>query len=182
MSQKVVGLPVLDAAHPTSDTQLPTPDGQGYHIMTWGCQMNEEDSEQMGLYLERMGLRPVSDAADAAVVLLNTCSVRAKPEEKVWSELGRLKDLKRERPDMIIGVCGCMAQVESAEIKRRAPHVDMVIGTNNIATLPELIEKVRTGEHREAPYVSPSIQNPNSKFQNLLTLTALELPPRKGTV
>ena len=93
----------------------------GYHIMTWGCQMNEEDSEQMSLYLEGMGYQPVRDAAQADVVLLNTCSVRAKPEEKVWSELGRLRELKRERPDMVIGVCGCMAQVESAEIKRRAP-------------------------------------------------------------
>src|SRR5690349_1886063 len=86
---------------------------QRYHILTWGCQMNEEDSEQMGLYLEQMGYRPVEDAAHADVVLLNTCSVRAKPEEKVWSELGRLRDIKRARPEMIIGVCGCMAQVES---------------------------------------------------------------------
>src|SRR6476646_7315607 len=91
-----------------------------YHIMTWGCQMNEEDSEQMALYLEQMGYREVKDVAHADVVLLNTCSVRAKPEEKVWSELGRLKDLKRDRPDLIIGVCGCMAQVESKEIQKRA--------------------------------------------------------------
>lgn len=134
----------------------------GYHIMTWGCQMNEEDSEQMGLYLEQMGYRPTADVADAEVVLLNTCSVRAKPEEKVWSELGRLRDLKRERPEMIVGVCGCMAQVESAEIKRRAPFVDMVVGTGNIAAIPTLIQQARQ--------------------RRATTLTALDLPPRKGAV
>ena len=75
----------------------------GYHIMTWGCQMNEEDSEQMSLYLEQMGYRHVSDAAQAEVVLLNTCSVRAKPEDKVWSELGRLREIKQTRAEMIIG-------------------------------------------------------------------------------
>ena len=87
-----------------------------------------------------------AEAAD--VVLLNTCSVRAKPEEKVWSELGRLRDIKRDRPDLIIGVCGCMAQVESVEIKRRAPHVDMVVGTGNIAAIPDMIRRVQAGEVR----------------------------------
>src|SRR5258708_36399730 len=126
-------MPVLQNENPPPDrsvpapnadpsNRIPTPTSPGYHIMTWGCQMNEEDSEQMSLYLERMGYRRVSEAAEAEVVLLNTCSVRAKPEEKVWSELGRLKELKRDRPDLIIGVCGCMAQVESKEIQRRAPH------------------------------------------------------------
>src|SRR5579862_4987201 len=114
-----------------------------YHIMTWGCQMNEEDSEQIGLYLEQMGYLPVDDAVQADVVMLNTCSVRAKPEEKVWSVLGRLRDIKRDHPKMVIGVCGCMAQVESAEIMRRAPHVDLIVGTSNIAAIPELIQNVR---------------------------------------
>src|SRR5437868_5207287 len=88
-----------------------------YHIMTWGCQMNEEDSEQMALYLEEMGYVPVDDPARADVILLNTCHVRQKPVEKVYSKLGELRELKRDRPEMIIGVCGCMAQVESALIK-----------------------------------------------------------------
>jgi tRNA-2-methylthio-N6-dimethylallyladenosine synthase len=130
--------------------------------MTWGCQMNEEDSEQMSLYLEHMGYSKVDDAATAEVVLLNTCSVRAKPEEKVWSELGRLRDMKRERPDMIIGVCGCMAQVEHAEIKRRAPYVDLIVGTGNIAAIPSLIGQVKSKAVNRA--------------------SALGLPPRKGAV
>ncbi len=108
--------------------------------------MNEEDSEQIALYMESMGYQPVADAEKADVVLLNTCSVRAKPEEKVWSELGRLRDIKRDRPDMVIGVCGCMAQVESVEIKRRAPHVDMVVGTGNISAIPEMVRRVKSGE------------------------------------
>src|SRR5262245_54071719 len=113
----------------------------GYHIMTWGCQMNEEDSEQMALYLEQMGYSPVQDAAEADVVLLNTCSVRQKPEQKVYSKLGELRELKIQNPGMIIGVCGCMAQVESVQIKRRAPFVDLVVGTGNIAAIPHLIQE-----------------------------------------
>ena len=149
--------------------------------MTWGCQMNDEDSEQMGLYLEEAGYIQVADVADASVVLLNTCSVRAKPEEKVWSELGRLKDLKALKPELIIGVCGCMAQVESVAIKRRAPYVDMVVGTGNIAAIPEMIEDVRRGELNAAglPNSSRFMKAPKG---NLLTLTALELPARKGAI
>ncbi len=166
MPEEVISQPAIATLRPETASQ-PRERQAGYHIMTWGCQMNEEDSEQMGLYLEQMGYRPVSDAADAEVVLLNTCSVRAKPEEKVWSELGRLRDLKRERPNMIIGVCGCMAQVESAEIKRRAPHVDMVVGTANIASIPTLIQNLKAQPRRQADGAG---------------LTALNLPPRKGAI
>ncbi len=150
-----------------------------YHISTWGCQMNEEDSEQMSLYLEQMGYQPASSAETADVVLLNTCSVRAKPEEKVWSELGRLKDLKRSRPGMIVGVCGCMAQVESEEIRRRAPHVDMIVGTGNIAAMPDLIRSIRANgrDLREALELQPKFKRPS-----VAALTALELPPRKGAI
>src|SRR6478735_7079033 len=74
----------------------------GYRILTWGCQMNEEDSEQMALYLEEMGYAPVDDTAEADVVLLNTCSVRQKPEDKVYSKLGELREMKLARPDMVI--------------------------------------------------------------------------------
>src|SRR5205823_12072180 len=112
--------------------------------------MNEEDSEQMALFLEGMGYAPVPDPAVADVVLLNTCSVRQKPEEKVYSKLGELRELKRDRPGMIIGVCGCMAQVEHAELKRRAPFIDLVVGTDNIGAIPGSIRAVeqrgRNGE------------------------------------
>jgi len=149
--------------------------------MTWGCQMNEEDSEQMALYLEQMGYAPVDDAAHADVILLNTCSVRQKPEEKVYSKLGELRELKAQRPERIIGVCGCMAQVESAEIKRRAPFVDMVVGTGNIAAIPNLIRSVKErkeviGSSGDRVIGNPAAPSPNHP------ITALDLPPRKGAV
>mgnify|MGYP001774517199 FL=1 len=94
-----------------------------YTILTWGCQMNEEDSEQMGLYLQERGYEPTERLEEADVVLLNTCSVRRKPEDKVFSTLGQLRKLKERKPHMVIGVCGCMAQLRAEEIKQRAPHV-----------------------------------------------------------
>ena len=151
----------------------------GYHIMTWGCQMNEEDSEQMSLYLEGLGYEKATDAANAEVVLLNTCSVRAKPEEKVWSELGKLREMKLERPEMIIGVCGCMAQVESKDIRNRAPYVDMVVGTGNISALPELITEIKANGNRLQTPIQP---NQIRRKSSMLTLTALDLPERKGAI
>jgi tRNA-2-methylthio-N6-dimethylallyladenosine synthase len=142
----------------------------GYRILTWGCQMNEEDSEQMALYLEEMGYAPVDDTAEADVVLLNTCSVRQKPEDKVYSKLGELREMKLARPDMVIGVCGCMAQVESAQIRKRAPFVDLVVGTGNIAAIPNLIRSVK--ERRPVTHYASRIA----------PITALDLPPRKGAV
>lgn len=103
--------------------------------------MNEEDSEQMGLYLRDLGFEPASSAMEAEVVILNTCSVRKKPEDKAFSMLGELEPFKRARKDMILGVCGCMAQARADEIKRRAPHVDFVLGTGDLSQLPGLVEQ-----------------------------------------
>lgn len=133
----------------------------GYKVYTWGCQMNEEDSEQMGLYLERLGYRPVQEDDEAEVILLNTCSVRRKPEDKVFSLLGELRRWKERHPDGIIGVCGCMVQVRAEEIRREAPHVDFIVGTANIARIPELVQEVRRTRKLKM---------------------ALELPPRKGAI
>ena len=115
----------------------------GYKIITWGCQMNEEDSEQISLFLDERGLHPAETVQDASVVILNTCSVRAKPEQKAFSLLGRLRKLKKERPDLVIGVVGCMAQLKGASIRSRATHVDFVVGTRDLAVIPELVEQVR---------------------------------------
>ncbi|HXG23741.1 MAG TPA: tRNA (N6-isopentenyl adenosine(37)-C2)-methylthiotransferase MiaB [Chthonomonadales bacterium] len=143
--------------------------------MTWGCQMNEEDSEQMALYLEQMGYVPVDNPAEAEIVLLNTCSVRRKPEEKVYSKLGELRELKRRKPEMIIGVCGCMAQVESREIMQRAPFVDLIVGTGNLAAIPNLIRALREDSgKREEEITRGGI--PRSP------LLSLDLPPRKGAI
>jgi tRNA-2-methylthio-N6-dimethylallyladenosine synthase len=113
------------------------------HIETWGCQMNVHDSEKMAGILAAQGFVSTPTADQADLVLLNTCSVREKAAAKVFNRLGQLRRLKRERPEMIIGVCGCVAQVEGEAIFRRAPWVDLVMGPRNIARLAELLEEAR---------------------------------------
>lgn len=111
------------------------------YIKTHGCQMNEYDSTKMAEVLKAShGLDVVDHPEDADVVLLNTCSVREKPQEKVFSELGRWNILKKKKPHMIIGVGGCVASQESASIVKRAPFVDIVFGPQTLHRLPELIE------------------------------------------
>lgn len=112
-----------------------------YYVQTWGCQMNEEDSEQMGLALQQIGLSPARSVLEAQVVLLNTCSVRKKPEDKAFSLLGELAVLKKAKKDMVIGVCGCMAQIRADEIRRRNPHVDFVLGTGDLSQVGGLVEQ-----------------------------------------
>ena len=106
--------------------------------------MNERDSDAVSAMLRARGYRIVADENDCDVLLLNTCSVRQKPEDKVFSELGRIAELKALRPDMVIGVTGCMAQRAGAEIAKRAPHVDVIVGTAQLEKIPELI---RTRKH-----------------------------------
>lgn len=103
--------------------------------------MNEEDSEQMARHLESIGFEPSDSIQAAHVILLNTCSVRKKPEDKAFSLLGELAILKQKRPEIVVGVCGCMAQLRAEEIKRRNPFVDFIIGTGQIAALPGLVEE-----------------------------------------
>ncbi len=127
---------------PTLLGSAPAPSVRGaYFVYTWGCQMNEEDSEQIGLGLQSIGFAPAETPQAAQVVLLNTCSVRRKPEEKAFSLLGDLRILKKDHPDMVIGVCGCMAQVRADEIRRRFSMVDFVVGTAHVAQIPLLVEE-----------------------------------------
>lgn len=131
-------------ARPTGFVRLaerPDPQPGTYCVQTWGCQMNEEDSEQMALYLQDLGLRPVNSVFEAEVVILNTCSVRKKPEDKAFSLLGELVPLKKRFPRMVVGVCGCMAQARADEIRQRAPHVDFVLGTGDLGLLPGLVQE-----------------------------------------
>lgn len=113
------------------------------YIKTYGCQMNVYDSERMAEALE--GYTPTETPDDADLILLNTCHIREKAAEKVYSELGRYKGLKAEKPDLKIGVTGCVAQAEGAEIMRRQPMVDMVVGPQSYHRLPELEAKARSG-------------------------------------
>lgn len=103
--------------------------------------MNVEDSEQMEIGLQSIGFEPASTLQEAEVVLLNTCSVRRKPEDKAFSFLGELAPMKRANPHLVLGVCGCMAQLRADEIRRRAPHVDFVVGTGQVAQIPHLVEE-----------------------------------------
>ena len=111
-------------------------------IQTFGCQMNEHDSEKMARILEENEYIMTDDMAAAYLILLNTCSIREKAEHKVFSSLGRLKRFKQRNPGLIIGVGGCVAQQEGERLLRRVPHLDMVFGTHNIHKLPELISAV----------------------------------------
>jgi len=117
-----------------------------FRIETWGCQMNEHDSEKMEGALRSIGLVPAASAASADVVLLNTCSIREKAAQKVFDRLGRLRRYKSARPHMVLAVCGCVAQQEQERIFSRAPYVDIVLGPRRISVLPDLIRQVRQRE------------------------------------
>ena len=119
--------------------------GARYHIETWGCQMNVHDSEKLAGALEQAGYRRADVAEDADVILLNTCSIREKAAEKVFSELGRLHELKRGNPELLLVVAGCVAQQEGEEIFRRAPFVDAVIGPRATSSLIPTLARLRGG-------------------------------------
>ncbi len=110
-----------------------------YWIETWGCQMNEHDSEKMAGTLEGLGYRPAASPFDADVVLLNTCAIREKAEDKVYHFLDRLRPHRAARPEMIVGVCGCVAQLVGEGIRKEAPFVDLVLGPRAAGKLPEYL-------------------------------------------
>jgi tRNA-2-methylthio-N6-dimethylallyladenosine synthase len=117
-------------------------------IRTFGCQMNEYDSSKMAdLLRAERGMETTDDPAQADLILFNTCSVREKAQEKVFHDLGRVKHLKKSRPELLIGVGGCVASQEGADIVARAPYVDMVFGPQTLHRLPHLIaERMRSGK------------------------------------
>ena len=133
-----------------------------YFIETWGCQMNVHDSEKLSGSLTRMGLERAEDERDADVIILNTCSVREKAQEKVFNRLQNLAHLKRNR-DVVLGVAGCVAQQEGEAIFQRAPDVDFVLGTQSLVQLPEVVATVvakrsrvvETGRHAENLDIPP---------------------------
>lgn len=115
-------------------------------VKTYGCQMNVYDSERMTAALAAEGYAATDAAEDADLILLNTCHIREKAAEKVYSELGRLRRLKQARPELRIGVAGCVAQAEGAEILARAPVVDLVVGPQAYHRLPRMLERRAAGE------------------------------------
>lgn len=114
---------------------------KSFHIITFGCQMNEHDSEKMSGILEGRGCSSISEAQNADLIILNTCSIREKAEQKFYSELGRLRHLKITNPKLKIAVAGCIAQQEGAKILTRAPYVDMIFGPSDIGKLSSLVDQ-----------------------------------------
>jgi tRNA-2-methylthio-N6-dimethylallyladenosine synthase len=133
-------------------------------VKTFGCQMNEYDSRKIAdvLHVEA-GMEPACDPAEADVILFNTCSVREKAQEKVFHDLGRVKHLKRGKPDLLIGVGGCVASQEGAAIVARAPYVDLVFGPQTLHRLPQMIRARRESGRPQVDISFPEIE----KFDHL---------------
>ncbi len=137
---------------------------QKLHIKTWGCQMNEYDSSKMAdLLLNTHGLELTDIPEEADVLLLNTCSIREKAQEKVFHQLGRWKLLKKQNPNIVIGVGGCVASQEGEHIRDRAPFVDIIFGPQTLHRLPEMINQIRGGQSSVVDISFPEIE----KFDRL---------------
>ena len=117
-----------------------------FFIETWGCQMNELDSQRLAGQLMQQGVLPTRAAGEADLILLNSCSVREKAEQKVYSRLGEYRLLKRERPEMVLGLCGCVAQQEGERALERVPDLDFVLGTARVGELRSVLRRRAAGE------------------------------------
>lgn len=125
-------------------------DGKFYHLKTYGCQGNLADSEKISGILESMGYKKTDSDDKADLIIFNTCAIRENAENRVFGELGRIKSLKKSNPQLIMGLCGCMAQEEKVVdlIKKKYPQVDIVFGTHNIHNLPEYLENCYSNQGR----------------------------------
>ena len=133
-------------------------------VKTHGCQMNEYDSAKMADVLAaEHGLELTSDEAEADVILLNTCSIREKAQEKVFSQLGRWRELKADKPHLVIGVGGCVASQEGDQLLKRAPFVDIVFGPQTLHRLPQMLDQRRESGQAQVDISFPEIE----KFDRL---------------
>ena len=138
-----------------------------YFIKTYGCQMNDLDGQQMGRLLQGRGMVAVSEPDDADLILVNTCSIREKASQKVYSDVGRFRSLKLKRPEVILGVTGCQAEAEGSHLLKRFPYLDLVMGPDHTGKLPDLVQgllqdrKVRSAQ---VGFVKPE----EYQFLNLL--------------
>ena len=154
--------------------------GKTYFLKTYGCQMNERDSEAISGILEEMGLTRIDDYRKADVLLLNTCSIRENAHNKAFGMLGRFKHLKEERPDIVVCVCGCMSQEKGVidEILKNYRFVNLVIGTHNLDRVGTLLDEAITNNKQEIEVYSreqdfvedvPSIRsNPYKAYVNII--------------
>src|SRR4051794_13740692 len=135
-----------------------------FFVRTYGCQMNEHDSERIAGLLAAEGMEPTASLDDADVVVLNTCCIRENADNRLYGQLGHLKALKERRPELQIAVGGCLAQKDRDRIVERAAHVDVVFGTHNLAHAPALLARARRAgpvveileEHEAYPSVLPA--------------------------
>lgn len=133
-------------------------------VKTHGCQMNEYDSARMAdVLVDQRGYERVERPEDADLILLNTCSIRERAQDKVYSQLGHWRHLKERNPEVLIGVGGCVASQEGEALKQRAPHVDLVFGPQTLHRLPEMVDRVRAGEPTQVDVSFPEIE----KFDRL---------------
>lgn len=137
MSTVLLSRPVRKARPPA---RTPKREGQAYYIRTFGCQMNEHDSERIAGLLESDGMAPAGSLAQADVVFINTCTIRENADNRLYGNLGQLKALKDDRPDMMLVVGGCAAQKDRQIVRERAPWVDVVMGTHNLGRVLDLLD------------------------------------------
>lgn len=143
------------------------------YIKTFGCQMNERDSEIIEQLLAQQGYFATSLPEEADVILINTCSIREKAEQKVFSLLGALREEKRRNPSLILGVTGCVAQQEGEHLRSRMPHVDLVVGTQQIYLLPEMLARLEQGITKQEIATNLEASFAIPPFQKLL----IDAPP-----
>jgi tRNA-2-methylthio-N6-dimethylallyladenosine synthase len=142
--------------------------GKTYVVRTFGCQMNEHDSERIAGLLEADGLRPAADVDDADVVVLNTCCIRENADNKLYGNLGQLKALKQRRPSMQIAVGGCLAQKDRDLIVSKAPHVDVVFGTHNVHRAAELLGEQRIAGRSMVEILEETAADDHESFPSAL--------------
>ncbi|NRT71742.1 tRNA (N6-isopentenyl adenosine(37)-C2)-methylthiotransferase MiaB [Clostridium beijerinckii] len=128
------------------DSQMASDEKKLFFIQTYGCQMNEEDSEKLSGMLKRMGYENTENRDEASIIIFNTCCVRENAENKVFGNLGALKKQKEKNPDLVIGICGCMMQQKGMadDILKRFPYVNIIFGTHNSYKFPEYLNRVKT--------------------------------------
>src|SRR5262245_21453278 len=163
-------LPTLRSAPHGANTAAPR---ASYRVETWGCQMNVLDGERMAGQLESRGFAPAPDGEAARIVILNTCSVREKAEDKVFSELGVLARRKQADPELVVGVTGCVAQVSGQEILERAPWVDFVAGTGQVERIGELVDAA-LAERRQALRLELPEEDPVYQFRQITRGSAFQ--------
>ncbi len=177
-----MGVPTADARDgegaPGGSGGAGPPVPRTFHIQTFGCQMNDHDSERLAGLLMADGLVPTAEVAEADVVVFNTCCIRENAGNKFYGHLGNLKALRESRPGMQIAVGGCLAQLDKDRVRQRAPHVDVVFGTHNLTSAPELLRRARAqGPLVDVPDGPVSSPDPGSDGLHVAALTAVrELP------